>query len=263
MGVRNLNKTSTRTKTIAFIAVFSALYSVMRLIPMGPMIGLSGTFSVSDCLAPVYGIILGPFTGGASIIIGTFLAIAMGKPINFMGLDFLPALVNAVAIGFLLRKKWAPVIGLNLALFAIFLANPLTTWFINIPFGSTTIAVPFFWLHIVALGVLVTPLGYKAGPWVKTLKPAFMTAGVAILAFVGTMMQHLTGNILSEVVRGQILGLTSPEAFSKIIWPGAFVLYPWERLTLVILAVIIGVPLVRTLKKSFFPFDQQLDSPKK
>jgi hypothetical protein len=31
----------------------------------------------------------------------------------------------------------------------------------------------------------------------------------------------------------------------------------------VILAVIIGVPLVRTLKKSFFPFDQQLDTPKK
>jgi hypothetical protein len=255
LGFSNLNKTGKTTKIIAFIAVFSALYAVLRLIPMGPMIGLSAQFSVSDFLAPLYGIILGPYTGGASIIIGTFVAMAMGKPVAFMGLDFLPALVNAVAIGFLIKKKWAPVIALNLALLVIFLINPLTSWFINIPFGNTTIAFPFFWLHLVALGVLISPLGYKAGQWVKTLKPVFITAGVAILAFVGTMMQHLTGNILSEVVRSQILGITLPEAFPTIIWPSAFFMYPWERLTLVALAVIVGVPLVRALKKSFSPFE--------
>ena len=32
------------TKQIALIAIFAALYSVVRLVPMGPMIGLSGTF---------------------------------------------------------------------------------------------------------------------------------------------------------------------------------------------------------------------------
>ncbi len=255
LGSSSLSGTSKKAKIIAFTAIFSALYAVMRLIPMGPMIGLSATFSISDCLAPVYGIILGPFTGGASVIIGTFLAIAMGKPISFMGLDFLPALVNTVAIGLLMKKKWIPVIGLNFLLLAIFLANPLTSWFINIPFGNTTISFPFFWMHVVALGLLISPLGFKAGSWVKTLKPVFITAGVAILAFVGTMMQHLTGNILSEVVRSQIFRLTEPSAFATVIWPSAFFLYPWERLTLVILATIIGVPLVRALKKSFFPFE--------
>ena len=245
------------TKQIALIAIFSALYSVIRQIPMGPMIGLSTTFSVSDSLAPIYGIVLGPYTGGVSVLIGTFIAMAMGKPIIFMGLDFLPAFVNAVAIGFLMRKKWVPAIILNLGLLIIFLANPLTSWFISIPFGATTIAFPFFWLHIIALAVLVSPLGYKAGSWVKTLKPIFLTAGIAILAFIGTMMQHLTGNILSEVVRSQIFGLTLPEAFPTLIWPSAFILYPWERLALIILAVIVGVPLVKTLKKSMLPFEDR------
>lgn len=247
---------SKNTKAIAAIAIFAALYSVVKLIPMGPMIGLSGTFSVADCLAPIYGIILGPYIGGSSVVLGTFISFAFGRPVNFMGLDFLPALVNTVSIGFLMRKKWIPAIILNVALLAIFMANPLTVWFYNVSFGSTTIAVPFFWLHIAALVVLISPLGYKAGGWIKSLKPAFVVAGVAILAFVGTMMQHLTGNILTEVVRTQLTGVMTPETLTTIVWPAAFVLYPWERLALVIMSVIVGVPLIKALKTTIFPFEE-------
>ena len=252
-----LSKISGRTKVIAAIAIFSALYSVIRQIPMGPMIGLSGQFSVSDSLAPLYGIILGPYTGGISIIIGTFLAMAMGKAPVFMGLDFLPALVNAVAIGFLVRRKWEPVVLLNAVLLAVFILNPLTSFFINIPIGNTTVAFPFLWMHFIAYAVLLSPLGHKAGEWVTTLKPSKLTMGIAILAFVGTMMQHLMGNILSEVVRSQILGVTLPEAFPTVIWPSAFIVYPWERLTLIIITVAVGVPLVKALRKSLFPFEKQ------
>ena len=85
-GLNNLN---TKTKIIATIAVFSALYGVIRLVPLGPMIGLSAYFSVSDSLAPLYGLLLGPFTGGISIIIGTALGWLIGKPVIFLGLDFL------------------------------------------------------------------------------------------------------------------------------------------------------------------------------
>ena len=244
----DFSKISNRTKITAFLIVFSALYAALRPVPLGPMIGLSTTFSVSDFLAPIYGIILGPYIGGLSIIIGTFLGMTIKAPV-FMGLDFLPALVNTVAIGFLMKRKWAPVIVLNTVLLLAFILNPLTTLF----FGP----VPFVWLHIVALLVLISPLGRKAGQWVETLKPKFLTAGLAILAFVGTMMQHLTGNILTEVVLGQVVGSISPETFSTFIWPGAFLLYPWERLTLVILSVVVGVPLVRTLKKSLLPFQKQ------
>lgn len=244
----DLSKISDRTKITAFLIVFSALYAALRPVPLGPMIGLSSTFSVSDFLAPLYGIILGPYIGGLSIIIGTFLGMTIKTPV-FMGLDFLPAFVNTVAIGFLMKRKWAPIIVLNIILLLAFILNPLTTLF----FGP----VPFVWFHIVALLVLISPLGRRAGQWVETLKPKFLTAGLAILAFVGTMMQHLTGNILTEVVLGQIVGSIAPETFSTIIWPGAFLVYPLERTLLVILSVVVGVPLVRTLKKSLLPFQKQ------
>lgn len=246
----DFSKSSNRTKIIAFLIVFSALYAVLRPVPLGPMIGLSANFSVSDFLAPLYGIILGPYVGGLSIVIGTFLGMVMGKAPVFLGLDFLPALVNTVAIGFLVKRKWAPVVVLNVALLFAFILNPLTSLFIG-PF-------PFVWLHIVALLVLISPLGRNAEQWVETLRPKFLTAGLAILAFVGTMMQHLTGNILTEVVFGQVLGSITPDTFSTFIWPGAFLLYPWERVTLVLLSVVVGVPLVRTLKKSLLPFQKTL-----
>jgi hypothetical protein len=242
------------TKQIALITIFAALYAALRLLPAMPMIGVDGYFSLSDIVAPVYGILLGPYIGGASVMVGTFSAIAMGRPVRFLFMDFLPALVNAMALGFLMRGKWWPVVTLNAALLIGFIVNPLTTIFITI--GE--ISIPFFWLHIVAFAVLISPLGRRAGQWIQTLKITKLSAGLTILAFVGTMMQHLMGNILTEVVRGQILDIMSPEAFVGM-WNIIFFTYPWERLVLVIFAVIVGIPLIKVLfKTSFFGLNSQL-----
>jgi len=255
----NLNKVNARTKVIALIAIFSSLYAALRLVPTVPMIGAQGaSFSLSDVLASLYGILLGPFTGGFSVVIGTFVAMGFGKPVIFLGLDFLPALVNAVALGLLVRRKWLIVVALNIVLLVGFLLNPLTSIFISV--GG--ISFPFVWLHIAAFIVLLSPLGRKAGQWVETLKPTFLAAGISILAFVGTMMQHLTGGILTEVVRNQIyVVLGQPPivltASFPITWSIVFFLYPWERLGLIILAVVVGTPLVRALKKSLLRPEKQ------
>lgn len=244
----NLTNINKRTKTIAIIAIFSALYSVLRILPTVPMIGAPGaSFSVSDVIAPIYGILLGPYVGGATVILGTFLGMAMGKPVIFLGLDFLPALVNVVALGFLVRRKWWPAVVLYIALFAAFLVNPLTS--ITVDIGG--VAVPFVWLHIVALLVLLSPLGRKAGQWVDSVKPTLLVSGIAILAFIGTMMQHLMGNILFETILAQPLGGIERVAYPGI-WTSLLFVYPVERFALVALAVIVGAPVVRVLKATFF-----------
>ncbi len=246
------SRISGRTKIFATIAVFSALYAVFRIIQTIPMIGVPGArFSLSDAIAPLYGIILGPFVGGISVIIGTFLGMAMGKAPVFLGLDFLPATVNAVALGLLVRRKWTPAVLLYTVLLAAFILNPYTSFFINIPYGNGTVSVPFLWLHLVAFAVLLSPLGYKAGQWVETLKPKLLLAGIVTLAFIGTMAQHLMGNIIYEIVFGPVAGVSAAQ-FSTVIWPSVFFVYPWERLVLVALTVVIGVPLVRTLKRTLF-----------
>ena len=242
-----------KTYIIAFIVIFAALYAVLRIMPTVPMVGGSGAyFSVSDIAAPLYGSILGLLTGGSSVILGTYLAMAFGRPAPFLGLDFLPATVNAIAIALLLKRKWGVVILLNAILLITFLLHPFTTILINIPIGDSLISIPFAWLHIVAFIILLSPLPRKAVDWVLTLETRNIAKGLAVLAFVGTMMQHLMGNLLYETIFGQVLQYYSQVDFATILWPSVFFLYPVERIILIILTVVVGTPLIRTLRRSLF-----------
>lgn len=242
-----------KTYIIAFIVIFAALYAVLRIMPTVPMVGGSGAyFSVSDIAAPLYGSILGLLTGGSSVILGTYLAMAFGRPAPFLGLDFLPATVNAIAIALLLKRKWGVVIVLNAILLITFLLHPFTAILINIPIGDSLISIPFAWLHIVAFIILLSPLPRKAVDWVLTLETRNIAKGLAVLAFIGTMMQHLMGNLLYETIFGQVLQYYSQVDFATILWPSVFFLYPVERIILIILTVVVGTPLIRTLRRSLF-----------
>lgn len=236
---------SQRTKQIALLTIFTALYIVLRFIPFSALIGPTGGFlSVSDFLAPIFGILLGPYFGGLAVLIGNFGAIGLGRPMTFYGLDFLPDFMAAVSTGFLYqnrRSRWAIVISINVALLGIFLANPLTAVFIG--------PVPFAWLHIAALIVLLSPLSLMAAKWLQTVDYRKVVAGVAIFAFIGAMIQHLTGNILFEVVLGQVTNSIPSVAYPGI-WTSVFLVYPVERLILIIAAILVGTPLLYLLNKT-------------
>ncbi len=216
----------------------------MRFVPFSLLIGGAGGYlSFSDFLAPILGILLGPYLGGLSVLIGNFGAIGLGRPMSFMGLDFLPDFVAAVSIGFLMQRKWWPVVAINVALLAIFFIDPLTSFFVTIP--GTSIAIPFAWMHIAAFIVLLSPLGRKAAKWVETAnKPKLIALGLGVLTFISTMMQHLTGNILFEVVFGQINPPIIPLAAWPAEWTAVMFAYPIERTILIVSAVLVGTPII-------------------
>jgi hypothetical protein len=249
----DLPKTSQRTKQIALLTVFTALYIVLRFVPFSILIGGAGGYlSLSDFLVPIYGILLGPYFGGLSILAGSFGAMGLGRPSTFMGFDFLPDLLATVSIGFLMRRKWIIAVILNFTLLALFFANPLTSIFVTIP--GTQILIPFAWMHIVAFIILISPLGRKAPKMITEMKnKKIVTLGIATLAFIATMIQHLTGNILFELVFGMI---GNPPIIPVGSWPFewslAFFAYPIERAILVACSVIVGTPLLILLTKNHF-----------
>jgi len=89
-----------------------------------------------------------------------------------------------------------------------------------------------------------------AANWLQTVDYRKIAFGVAIFAFIGTMIQHLTGNILFEAVLGQVATYIPAAAYPGI-WTRVF-FYPVEILILVISAVLVGTPLVYLFNK--FPF---------
>jgi hypothetical protein len=210
------------------------------------MMGVLGTFSASDTLAPIYGILLGPYIDAGSIVIGTFLAIAFGKSVTFLGLDFLPATVAAISLGFLIQRRFRQVIALFILLLGLFLANPLTLIFVTLPNG---VPVPFNWLHLVTLAVLVSPLSRRAVDWVTAPSPKRLLLGFAVLCFIGTMMQHVTGGFLFESVLGLALDTIKVNAWPGL-WMTIFYAYPFERLVFTVVSALIGPALITTLRPS-------------
>jgi len=252
----NPSQRSQRTKQIALLTIFTALYIVLRFIPYSLVIGGAGGYlSFSDFLAPIIGILLGPYFGGLTVLLGNFGALGLGRTPVFVTtpfLDFLPDFIAVVSVGFLMRRKWLPVVLLNTGLLALFLVDPLTSIFVTIP--GTSISIPFAYLHIAAFIVLLSPLGRWAGKWVATFgKTKLLAAGLIILCFIATMMQHLTGNLLFEVAFGQI---GNPPIIPIAAWPSEWTLvvfaYPVERIILIISAVLVGLPLIRTIEKNHF-----------
>jgi hypothetical protein len=240
------------SKKMALMSVFSVIYLILRMLPTFPMVGVGGAFfSISDVIAPIYGILLGPITGPMSIAIGTFLAIGLGKPAVFLGLDFLPAFMNALSLGLLIRKKWLFVVILNFILLIIFSIHPYTLLFVNIGIGGTGYAMPFAWMHMIAFLLLLSPLSKKAVIWISKSSTKMVWVGSIILFFIGTFIQHLTGNILFESILGMFLRTIPFEAFPPI-WTTIFWLYPIERTTLIIISSIAGVFLIRSLIKINF-----------
>jgi hypothetical protein len=121
----------------------------------------------------------------------------------------------------------------------LFIINPYTSLFV----GSALLSppIPYLWMHLVALIVLVSPLTKNLATRLTSRHYASLIRPVAVLAFTGTMIEHLTGGILYASIFGK--------AVLKF-WPAIFLVYPIERTILVIGATLIGATLLSLLQPS-------------
>jgi len=236
MAVSGVAQTRTRQLTLA--AVFAALYFVLRSIPTFQMVGISGRFTAGDFVLTSIALICGPWSGALAVLVGTLVAYSVNPPI-FFGLDFLPGLTNMVVLGLILSKHQRTAQAVYGAILVAFILSPF-----SLPFGYAYI--PYTWLHLVAFAFLISPL---AGRYVSWLAQGtyYRLVAVALLAFIGTMAQHLAGGLLYEAAAG-LVGGVSPEKFWQF-WRIIFWIYPIERLVIVIVSTLVAVGLLKTLRK--------------
>ena len=259
---RTLDRPSLVIRRIALTGTLSAVYLVFRAIPIFPMIFLPGSFfRAGDMIAPLYGILLGPVLGPVAIAIGTIAGYPTVAPSFFLGFDFLPASVCSAISGLLVqgRKKIATV--LYAVLLLVFLLSPFTARLIS--FGGTE--VPYNWLHIAGLLLLVSPLTRYA-PSVRSSTNGTSALGqfrlrnssvsyqvllILLIAFIGTLGQHLTGGIMTEALFG-LNYHTTPARFAswQAYWTVIFFLYPIERSIIAVVATVIATPVLLALRSS-------------
>jgi hypothetical protein len=203
------------------------------------MIGISGRFTAGDFLLTGIALVTGPWSGVLSVLVGTILAYPLSGT-SFLGLDFLPGVVNVLVAGLILQKHHRIAQVIYAVVLLVFVASPYSLLF---GYGL----VPFAWLHIVGLVVVLSPVAGRIPSWVDHGGRRQMAA-IAALAFVGTMVQHLTGGLLYEFTLGVVLG--NSIEFLKKSWQIIFWLYPTERLLIAAVATILSLALVRSIKRS-------------
>lgn len=234
------------TRQLAIVGSFTALYAVLRYIPTFPLYGVPGSsFRAGDFLAPILGILLGPWLAVPCIIFGTIINYAAAPPV-FLGLDFLPASIAAVVAGLITSGRRRQAIAVYAALLGIFLVLPLSSFWITIPSG---IQVPYTWLHLVALVLLVSPLGLNAYKWTKSYVGLPLILGLLVVVLSATMAEHITGGILYELILFPTFKITTA-AKAYFVWRVIFYLYPIERLIITAVTTVFGVSIIRVIRRS-------------
>jgi hypothetical protein len=239
-----------KKRLVPLAATFAAVYAILRLMPIFVMIGGSGrVFSTTEFVAPLLGIILGPYVGSVAGVIGTFLGIMFTGRMNFFGLDFLPITVNAAVLGLLMRRRIIPAIVLYSALIVLFFDHPSTLHFVSVSFLGNTILVPFIWLHIITWILLVSPLSKKSVEWILGVSEKKRVTAACILSLIGTTAQQLTGTLLFASMAVPLMGMT-PKAL-EATWTAVFYTYPIERLAIILpVATVVTAAVVRTVQST-------------
>jgi hypothetical protein len=222
-----------KKRVVPLAATFAAVYGLLRLMPIFVMIGGSGrVFSTTEFVAPLLGIVLGPYVGSIAGVIGTFLGIMLTGRMNFFGLDFLPIMMNALVLGLLMQRRRIPAVMLYSVLIVLFFAHPSTLHLVPVSFLGSSVAIPFIWLHIITWILLVSPLGMKSVEWISGVSEKKRVAAACILSLIGTTAQQLTGTLLFASMAVPLMGMT-PKAL-EATWAAVFYTYPIERLGIIL-----------------------------
>jgi hypothetical protein len=202
------------------------------------MIGISGQFTAGDFLLTAIALTAGLWSGALSVLVGTIVAYPIRPPF-FFGLDFLPGLVNVSMAALLFSGRQRIAQASYIVILVAFLASPY-----SLLYGYDHI--PYVWLHLIALAVLLSPATSRIPSWSKR-GGYYGAAAVGILAFVGTMAQHLAGGLLFELIIGFVGGVTTAK-FANI-WRVIFFLYPAERIVIIALSTILAVAIFRAYQR--------------
>jgi len=248
------------TRSIALAALFAALYYGLSWLPGVPVVGLGNlTIEFEASFASVLGIILGPFLGSFTALVGTMLAWALppssGNP---YGLPFIMApVINALVVGLIYTKRWREAVIIFAAVIVGFWLTPLSqplNQFYYVALAATFDKIIALFLIIPAVKIKDRFASLQALPMLYFL-----------LAFIGNQADGALGSLIFAtpvVYAGPIYGpyveslataanmsVIDFMRFSYVVSP---LFYPAIRIIQAVIATIVAVPLFRALSVAGF-----------
>jgi len=225
------------TKELALIVYFSALYAVFCVFPIFQIVGLPNrSITMAAVMAPVIGIVLGPYCGALSAVLGGLIGLSFGvfSPISLVSGIVTSFFAGAISLG----KR-------NLCAFVYF---SLLLFFGFYPFvGPVWLYPQLIWFQIFGFLVLVSPLQSTAAKNTQNPKGnGGLMFGIFITSLIASLAGQIAGSLIYEIISWPIL-IADINAW-KLNWQIVTWLYPLERIIIALASTLIGTALHKVLK---------------
>ena len=91
---------------ITYIPIWAAIIVVLSLIPLSPVVGGGGFFTLSMAVSPLVGVVLGPWAGALTALIGGYVSMAVAPYGAVLGpLEPIPRALEALVGGFVAHRR--------------------------------------------------------------------------------------------------------------------------------------------------------------
>jgi len=221
-------KVKTRKFHSSVLIVWAALSAAAMLIPGIPTLGTGGNMSLTYPLAPISGILFGPFAGALATMIGSIVGTVIAPAAANLGIwTFTVQTGTALIAGYLSRGK----LQVPVALILVFMI-----WMYTLPTFQTA-----WWHGWLALFTIL--LSVVAAKWICKLLKEANAAKLAVGTYIIAMASFLFGILISDPLATIMFDL-QPDLYKLLTW-----LMPIERLIFSLFTTILAVPLIIGLPK--------------
>jgi len=234
-------------KEAALLICFTALYTYFSFIPAFPIIGLpSKAITLAAIAAPIIGIILGPYLGMLSTLLGGAVAFSAG---HFSPLSFVAGIITAVFAGMLYENKRSTCAFMYFSLLFLFGFYPFV--------GPVWLYPLFMWFQIAGFLVLISPLQSMASKNMRNPNNSSKLFSAFFIVFLtSTLAGQIAGSLVFEIISWPIF-IANVDAW-KATWQVVTWIYPIERIIIALIATFIGVFLYKILiHANLMPFLNQ------
>ena len=251
-----MKPTNTRltAKKVALVVCFTALYTVFAAIPIFQLVGSAGRISAAAIMAPIIGVLLGPYLGALSALLGGTIGLSYG---SFLPMSFVSGIVATLCAGLLYdgKRVWCFII--------YFLFLVLHGFYPGI--GPVWLFPLYIWFQVVGLLLLLSPLqsmavkNLKSTAWsrsihwpklrspLKPTAPKNLTSKNIPMALLSFFVVSLTSALAGQISGSLIFLVLFPRALD---FQFLAVQYPIERTIIALGSAFIGAPLFRVLRSA-------------
>jgi hypothetical protein len=224
------------TKDIALAITFTALYVVFGFLKISPIIGLPGqAITAAAIMAPLIGIILGPYVGTLCAVLGGVIGFFFG---SFSQLSFFSGVATVLCSGLICEGRRVVAILAYLSLFLLLVFYPSV--------GPVWLFPVYMWFQIIGLIILVSPLQTAAMEYFASKNGSRLFFAFFITSLVSTLAGQIAGTLTLEIIH-------IPDAnYFLGTWVATSLFYPVERTIIAMGAAFVGASLYKVLRSTSF-----------